>query len=108
MGHVTNLIIIFSTLESEDVVISKMSNYIVNGNNFNILSVDDESMPQDWYGGTKRLECNVLIGAYNYLDLESFLTFLRTEINWEAPDLVQVFVKEQNDMKFRLIDLIHE
>ncbi|MBO9154087.1 hypothetical protein ACFOTA_17855 [Chitinophaga sp. GCM10012297] len=106
MSRVTNLLIIFSTLENENNIIAEMSNYIINGNNFNILSINDERMPQDWYGGTKRLECNVLIGAYNYLDLGPFLAFLRTEVSWEAADLVQVFVKEQNDMKFRLIDLI--
>lgn len=105
MSSVTNLIITFSTLEDEEQVIGKMKAFYKSGDGFSIASVKDERLPQPWYGGTRRLECNILIGAYNYLDLEAFLAFLREEVNWEAPDLVQLFVKEQADMKFRLIDL---
>ena len=106
MSRVTNLIVAFSTLEDEAKVIDRMRDY--NDGKFIIVSVIDEKLPSDWYGGTKRLECSLLIGAYNYLDLEGFLLFLRSEINWEAIDLVQLFVKEQDNMKFKLINLIDE
>jgi hypothetical protein len=106
MSNVTNLVITFSSLEDEEQVITDMKAFYKTEDGFSISSVKDKRLPQPWYGGTRRLECNILIGAYNYLDLEAFLVFLREQVNWEAPDLVQLFVKEQEDMKFRLIDLI--
>lgn len=106
MGRVTNLIMTFSNLEDVEQIIHEMRAFYKTEAGFYITSVKDKSLPQPWYGGTKYLECNILIGAYNYLDLEAFLMFLRKEVNWEAPDLVQLFVKEQEDMTFRLIDLI--
>lgn len=108
MSRVTNLILTCSSLEDESKIIAEMKEFIKGDIGFYIVSVKDNNLPRDWYGGTKRLECNVLIGAYNYLDLESFLVFLRTNVSWEAADLVQLFVKEQEDMKFRLINLIEE
>jgi len=75
---------------------------------FNIVSVNDEKLPISWYGGTKNLECVILIGAYNYLDLEEFILFLKNAVKWEAIDLVQLFVKQQEDMRFKLIDLVPE
>lgn len=106
MSRVTNLIITFSTLEDEERIVAEMRAFVKNDNGFYIASVNDERLPHGWYGGTKNLECSILIGAYNYLDLQLFLDFLRNNVNWEAPDLVQLVVKEQDDMKFRLIDLI--
>lgn len=105
MSQVTNLVIIFSTLEEVDLVITEMAKYKINGNDFHIVSVEDSQLPSRWYGGTKFLECNILIGAYKNLDIEDFLGFLRKEISWDAPDLVQLFVKEHNDFKFRLLEL---
>ena len=106
MSEVTNLIITFSTLEDEERVIAEMKGFVKGDAGFHIVSVNDVRLPQNWYGGTKCLECNILIGAYKYLDLQLFLGFLRNNVKWEAPDLVQLIVKEEHDMKFRLIDLI--
>jgi hypothetical protein len=105
MSQVTNLIIAFSTLEDVEMVITEMAKYKVHGNEFHIVSVEDNQLPSRWYGGSKFLECNILIGAYNYLDIEDFLKFLRNDISWDAPDLVQLFVKEHSDFKFRLLEL---
>ncbi|OMP74892.1 hypothetical protein [[Flexibacter] sp. ATCC 35208] len=104
MSKVTNLIITFSTLEDEQLVIEQIKLFDQELG-FNIVSVNDERLPNVWYGGTRRLECCILIGAYNNLDLEKFILFLATKVEWEAADLVQLLVKEQEDMKFKLIDL---
>lgn len=105
MSIVTNLIICCSSLENEIDIIDQFKKYIHNGNPFYIVSVEDEKLPKAWYGGAKYLECIVFLGAYNHLDLDRFLGFMKTEMSWEAPDLVQIIVKEENDIKFRLIDL---
>jgi len=105
MSIVTNLIICCSLLEDKDKITDEFEKYTHNGHPFGIVSVTNEKLPKDWYGGEKNLECIVFIGAYNHLDLDCFLGFMKTEMSWEAPDLVQIIVKEENDIKFRLIDL---
>ena len=105
MSVVTNLIITTSTLEDTEYLRGQLRNFFVNGNPFIIESVDSEDLPKAWYGGSKYLECNILIGAYNHLVLENLIDFLRTQIKWHMPEYVQLFVKEQDDFKFRIIDL---
>ena len=56
------------------------------------------------YAGTKVLEVPIFIGAYNYLDIKSFIFHLRTRVSWEEPALVQVFIKDQEDERFRVIE----
>ena len=105
MSVVTNLIIAASTSEDAEYILGQFKKFQVNGNPFFIASVDNENLPKGWYGGSKYLECHILIGAYNHLVLQELMDFMRKEIKWEMPECVQVFVKEQDDMKFRLIDL---
>ncbi|MBD0284876.1 MAG: hypothetical protein ICV79_05550 [Flavisolibacter sp.] len=105
MSKVTNLIITFSTLEDDDVIIQSLKSFNYNGQPFEIASVKDKNLPESWYGGNRKLECNVLIGAYNYIDLNELIEFMKKAITWEAPEYVQIIVKEHNDFKFRLIDV---
>ena len=81
MSVVTNIIIAFSASENEDSKLQK-----------------------GWYGGTKNLEVNIFIGAYNHLNLNDLIQHMST-IDWEEPEDVQVIVKEQNDDRFRIINL---
>lgn len=68
--------------------------------------VDDEKLPIGWYGGTKMLECDLYIGSFNYLDLEGLIKHL-SKIKWEYNEQVQLIVKEQEDDKFRIIDIFN-
>lgn len=58
-------------------------------------------------GGWKAFEADVFTGAFNYLDLPAFMAHLRS-VEWREPDLVQVFVMEQEDELFRLLRLNDE
>jgi hypothetical protein len=69
-----------------------------------LVYVDDPALPSHWYGGSKYLEADLLIGACNYLDLDAFMAHLRG-IEWEEPERVQVIVKEQDDDGFRILTL---
>lgn len=40
------------------------------------VSCDDASVPRGWYGGTKMLQSVVLVGAFNYLDLEGLIAHI--------------------------------
>jgi len=106
MSRVTNLLLLCTTLESIELIIGQIATYKYGSSEFRIVSVNDSSLPESWYGGNRRLECNILLGAYNYLELDDFVSFLRDKVTWEAIDLVQLVVKEDHEMKFRLIDLV--
>jgi hypothetical protein len=73
-----------------------------------LVSVEDPSLPDAWYGGNKYLEACLFIGAFDnrcLQGLDGFLAHLRS-IRWECPESVQVFVLEQDDDRFRLIDVM--
>ena len=105
MSEVTNLIITTSLSENATDVINKMKSFYVNKDEFRIVSVEDDNLPPCWYGGSKYLECNIFIGAYNYLDGAALLAFMRNEMKWEDPESIQIIIQEQFDTKFKIIDL---
>jgi len=53
------------------------------------------------------MEGNICLGAYNFLDLEGLVAFLRT-LEWEYPEAVQLIVKTQEELRFRMIDIFPE
>ena len=105
MSHVTNLMIIFSCSEDVEDIIREINRFRFNGHDFNIVSIDDQALPGKWYGGSKRMEAEVLVGAYNHLPLSDLLSFLK-KIHWQNPEDVQVLYKTEQEFKFTLIDLV--
>jgi hypothetical protein len=71
---------------------------------FGLVSVNDERLPEDWYGGSKRLEVEIAIGALNHLDLDDFLSHLRS-MDWAYRHAVQVIVQGQHEFRFKVIDV---
>lgn len=108
MSRVTNIIITTSISEDVDYLIQKFKEFKLNENPFNLVSVDDEALPRGWYGGSKMVEANIFLGAFNYLDLQALISFMKEQINWVNPECVQLISKEQDDFKFTLIDLFPE
>jgi len=51
------------------------------------------------WGGDK-IMMPVFIGAFNYLDLDSFMDHIKQCI-WEAPECVRVFIKGDQDSEYR-------
>jgi hypothetical protein len=52
-------------------------------------------------GGTKYMECRVYLSAFNRADTETILKAI-DQASWRDKDMVQVFVKEQEEELFRL------
>lgn len=52
----------------------------------------------------KVLECCLHIGAYNYLALADFLDAV-AQAPWTVPEEVQVLIKEEDDVLFRMYTL---
>lgn len=99
MSCVTNVILTFSVLEDDEERIKDVNKFFENGTT--IVSCDDNKLERGWYGGTKMLETNVCIGAYNYLPLESFKNHIK-KIKWDYSEDVQLIVQEQDESRFRL------
>ncbi len=103
MSRVTNVVLHYS-LESDKDFGSKRIDQV---NTFfeedypGFVHVDH---PGAWYGGTKALECNLAIGAFNHLFLEDLIEHLKL-IDWEDPSTVQLFVLEEDETRFRLINI---
>ena len=52
-------------------------------------------------GGTKYMECRVYLSAFNHADTETILKAV-DQAPWRDKEMVQVFVKEQEEDLFRL------
>ena|SRR3989304_6316184 len=106
MSVVSNVIFSFSisedSYEKEDDILypnmEKINNWLEE-NNYGIFSVDVDVVS----GGRKDLETPLFVAAFNYFSIDNFCNFIRS-LKWEYPDFVQVFIQEQEDDKFRLIE----
>lgn len=47
------------------------------------------------YGGTKCLEAEIAVGAFNYLDLDGLKNHLLTAVHWEEPMAVLLVYLQQ-------------
>jgi hypothetical protein len=107
MSVVTNLILSFASLEQEDERIKEVNDFVYNGERLNLVSIDynkDIGKRTVWYGGNKFFEGRVYMGAFNHFNTADFIEHLKT-IRWEAPDLVQVIIKEDWDERFRIVEI---
>jgi hypothetical protein len=52
-------------------------------------------------GGSKAVEADVWLGAFNYLNLKEFASAVE-RVKWESPGSVAIFIKEQEDERFEL------
>jgi hypothetical protein len=72
----------------------------------NLVHVEDPRLPKCWFCNGKTLECNVAVGAFNYLHLEEWLDGMKgiDFSQWDCR-FVQLLVMEQDDGCFRLVDV---
>jgi hypothetical protein len=61
-------------------------------------------IPNDLPAGTKCLETDVLLGAFNHLVLDELISIIES-LEWEWPEDVQLFVKGNEEARFREIPL---
>jgi hypothetical protein len=106
MSVVTNLILTFSSLENEDIVVEKVNSFHYRDRQLDLVSADyNKSFDSGaWYGGDKFLEARVYIGAFNHFDIDRFIIHLK-QIKWASPENVQIMVKGQDDEKFKILEL---
>ena len=106
MSVVTNVILVYSVTGDEDDQFKPLEAINAACNAGRLVHVEDPALPPDWFCNGKTLECNVAVGAYNYLRLSDWLAAMR-DIDFDqwGCEFVQVLVMEQDDERFRLIDV---
>jgi hypothetical protein len=106
MSYVTNVLLSFSVMEDS---------YETDGEDiYSIMTLVNTWLMERGYGafgqhvdhvsgGHKHLETPLFAAGFNMFDLGDFLDMLRT-LPWKEPSNVQVFVQEQDEDKFRIIE----
>ena len=75
---------------------------VAEGQNF--VSVEDPALPHGWYGGSKFLECDIAIAAFNYVGEEAIREAVASA-KWAHPEDVRVFIMGQEDDAFYSLDV---
>jgi hypothetical protein len=106
MSCVTNVILCFSCADGgpDTGVIKEVNSFFDLGKVNGLKSIDSTTLPRRWYGGDKMMEANLYVGAFNHLDLPQFVEHLQ-RLPWRHPEIVQLFVMEENDERFREIKI---
>lgn len=94
MSNITN--IIFVTSVDEDISMQALREIS------SFVDMDWQSLKDEVTGGTKILECEVYVGAFNYFDENKFIDELKS-IKWNYPEELQVMVKREDDDQFTTI-----
>lgn len=97
MSQVTNILLSDDSIGSSECERHKSIQTVLN-----LAKIDCETV-----GGNKCLEDDLFVGAFNYLDLENYIQKVRDVFKDDIGD-VQLFVKEQDDEKWREVDLKEE
>lgn len=92
MSFVTNVILKTSCAEECDAI-KKINEYLENENKGQLSQVDS------FVKSKKAIECNIYIGGFNFLDIESFIKLFRS-IKFNCPDEAQLFIQEQDEGLF--------
>ena len=106
MSHVTNCILCFSVMEDDRACIRGVDAFFETTGRPHGF---EKTLSQHYiegvraFGGTKALETNVAVAAFNHLDLRAFCQWLTAKVQWEAPLDVQLFVCDQEEDRFTLL-----
>ena len=96
MSYVTDVILISHYLELD--TISKINSWFIDRFKAGLIDISE------YGGGNKVLQCEVYAGAFNYLDLEAFLAFVKT-LPPEDRECMQLLTSEEHDDKFTLQEI---
>jgi hypothetical protein len=103
MSRVTNLLLHFGTVEDEREMLTRVNLFFTNQFGF----IDIETPQNGWYGGSKHLEVNLAVGAFNYLDLKALVRHIK-KLEWRDKEAVQLIVCDHDDLRFRIINIFSD
>jgi hypothetical protein len=92
MSHVTD-VIFACDLREEKTSVDLINDWLVEHEIGMLASVDDHA------GGKKAMQSWVFLGAFNYLPIEEFASYVRS-LTWCHPENVQIWIKDEHDERF--------
>ena len=106
MSHVTNCILCFSVMEDDMACIREVDAFFETTGRpqgFEKTLSQHASDGLRAFGGTKALETNIAVAAFNHLNLRELCQWMTTHVHWQCPTDVQLFVCDQEDDRFTLL-----
>jgi len=104
MSYVSNIIISFS-VSDEDHVLDIKKFFVETFKDVPPKDLD-ESTGLAHYGGSKALEKTVMVGAHNYLKIDTLVKFMES-LGWFIPEDVQLLVCDENDEPSIFTERLH-
>ncbi|MFM7853726.1 MAG: hypothetical protein ACKO96_17840 [Flammeovirgaceae bacterium] len=104
MSFVTTILLVFPGLENEMERINEVNSFTYRNLPLDIRSVDwpNKEPYTAWYGGTKFVNGCLYLGSYNHFKIDDFLRHLSSSVNWEYPEYVQLFVRNENEWNYNI------
>lgn len=97
MSVVTDIILITfiedGSGENEHLNVDLLNKYLLDHYRCELVKVDN------YAGGNKCMQCDVFIGAINYLDIDNFINQIN-KISWEHPESLQFLLQKEEDEYF--------
>lgn len=87
MSVVTNVVLVTGLMDEPQV--EEINQWLYDNGFGSVVRVDQHA------GGSKVMEVNVYLGAFNYLDESSFVEFAQTR-NWRWPEEFSLFVQTED------------
>ncbi len=97
MSWVTNVILNLA-LEAQEQI-DEVNEFFIEKEEEPLASIEPV-----WFGKGHSYETGLFVGAYNYFPLDQFVAHL-AGMNWEDKDLVQLFVLDQEETRFREVTI---
>jgi hypothetical protein len=97
MSNVTNVILSIETLNMASEEALKLINKFFG--NYGFGKITDGRDYIGLVGGTKNIESEIALGAFNYLDLDGLVQHIK-RINWKGPTSIQLLLKGQEESLF--------
>lgn len=106
MSVVTNVILTFPLVsgEGDTELVDKLNAHLKTTPVANGLAAWFRLIPDEGTGGTRCVETNICVSAFNHLNLDGLVGLIQS-FDWPEKENVQVFVQEDNDNRFREIQL---
>lgn len=94
MSQMTSIIITGSCLEKEKDKTQFINRWLKKNDHLPIKEIK-ESYENKWLGGEKVFTSYLLIGQFNYLDVDKFIKMLN-DIRWEYPEMIRILIEDNS------------
>lgn len=105
MSNITDVVL---NLGSDDAAkVEEINAFLERSERTGFVPIAEETFPLSRLAGGKGFGGGLFVGGFNYLDITGLVWFL-SRMAFEEPECVQLFVQEEGDYCFRVINLFPE